>query len=383
MAYGVTNEGFFRKPYTQIQSEMQAYVRAKISKKLQLTEKTGLGNVLNSSGDQLAELWEVAEACYHGFDKDNAFDAAFVALCELTGTKRKGASKGVVATTCNFAGSQTYAPGALVAHVDGAPDNRWVNRDEIVTTGPGNYAATFVAETAGAKGTANAGTLTRIAQPVSGWNSITNASATTPGTDIESLEVLYARREQELEGQGSGTMSAIRAAVSKVPGVIQVRSIENKSTISISGVSANSYRIIVWDGISPAASNDAIAQAIQDKGPGGVSTAGSQSGIAVDADGNEVTVFFDRAAGVPVYVSTDVSGSLADVAQTIVAEGSKLGIGATVVREKLKSAVGAMPGVTDISTFTLGLTASPVGTSNLTMTLFQIPLFDVSRVVVT
>lgn len=379
MPFGVTTEGFTRKPFTQIQSEMQAYVRAKISKHLQLTEKTGLGNVLNAASDQIAEAWEAQEASYHAFDKDNALDDAFVALCELTGTKRRGATKGTASTTCTFAGGVTYPPGALIAHVDGFPDNRWVNRDTVVTTTGGSYPVLFDSETAGAKGVALTGTLIRIAQPVTGWNTVTNAVDATPGTDIESIEALYVRREQELQRGGSGPVAAIRAAVSEVAGVVQVKSVENKTDYWTT-IPPHSFRIIVWDGIAPAASNNVIAQAILDNASGGIPTIGAQSGTAIDKDGTSVTINFDRATGVLIWIVADVVGSTAGVAAAILAEATKLGVGSTVIQKKLAAAAVDLPAVSDLASFTLGLAPAPVGVANLVMAVDQIPLFDVSRI---
>jgi uncharacterized phage protein gp47/JayE len=380
---GVTPEGFTRKTFTQIQSDMQAYLRAKISKHLQLTEKTGLGNVVNSAADQLAELWEVGEFAYYAADKDNADEAAFVALCALTGTARRGAAKGVVNTTCAFDGGTIYPPGGLVAHVAGFPDNRWVNRDTVDTTaGAGSHLVVFLAETAGAKGIAAAGTLTKIAQPVSGWTSITNAIDATPGQDIESLEDLAVRRENELERSGTGPVSATAAAVSQLAGVLDVRWQENKTDYATT-LPPHSIRIIVWDGSSPAADDDEIAQAILDSSSGGVQTVGTQSGTAVDKDGTLVTVNFDRATALLIYVSIDVVGSTAGVAAAIVAAGEKLHMGDDVIREKLKGAAAVLDTVNNIATCTLGTSPSPVGTSDIPVAIDQIPLFSASRVVVT
>jgi uncharacterized phage protein gp47/JayE len=379
---GVTPEGFVKKIFTQIQSDMQHFLRAKISKNLQLTEKTGLGNVVNAAASELAELWDVAEHSYNAGDPDKALEASFVALCLLTGTRRRGLKKGVVDTTCNFGGGTVYPAGALVAHVTGFPNNRWVNRAEVDTrAGAGNYPVQFEAETAGAQGTATAGTMTKIAQPLTGWNSVTNANDATPGEDIESLDELATRRVQELQEAGSSTMAGIRTDVSKVPGVLQVVSQENKTDYATT-LPPHSIRIIVWDGIAPAADDDAIAQAIFD-GAGAVTTVGTQSGTAVDKDGTLVTVNFDRATARLIYVSIDVVGSTIGVAEAIVAVGSKLKMGQDVVREKLKGAAVVLDTVSDIASFTLGTSPSPIGTADLSMAIDEIPLFSTSRVVVT
>ncbi len=382
MTFGVTPEGFNRKTFADIQSGMQNYVRAKISKNLKLTERTGLGNVINAGATELAEVWEAVEGAYHAADKDNATDAAFVAICELTGTKQRGATKGAVLCTCNFAGLQTYAPGALIAHVQGFPDNRWVNRDEIVTTIGGDYFdVAFVAETAGSKGTCELGTLIVIAQSATGWNSITNPDRSTDGKDIETLEELGVRREQELQKGGSSTLPAIRASVSAVAGVLQVHGVENKTDYWTT-LPPHSYRIIVWDGIAPTADDNEIAQAILDASVG-IQSVGTSSGTAIDADGDPIVVNFDRAVGVPIWVSIEVEGSTAGVAAAVVKEGSKLGIGADVTREKLKGSVIILDNVSDIVACTLDTSASPVSTANIPMAIDQIALFDASRVVVT
>lgn len=381
MTFGITPNGFKRKTFADVQASMQEYLRAKVSKHLQLTEKTGLGNVLNTAADHLAELWEVAEACYHAGDPDNADEAAFVALALLTGTHRRGATKGRVLCTCNFDGGQSYPPGALIAHVTGKPTNRWVNAETVPDFAGTLTGIPFEAETAGAAGFCNAGTLTVMAQTVTGWNSITNPAEATPGTDLESLEALAVRREQELQLSDAGPLPAVRKKVSRVPGVVRVAAQENK-TDYWGFLPPHSYRIIVWDGSGEVAANDAIAQAILDSGGAGIRSYGSLSGNAIDADGNAETVQFDRAAPILVWVDVTVVGSTAGVAEAIVAEGSKWTVGDDVVLEKVKSAVAQLPGVVDVVSFKIGKAEFPTGTTNIPIGADQIALFDLSRVTV-
>jgi uncharacterized phage protein gp47/JayE len=382
MPFGVTPAGFVRKTFADLQSSIHGFLRTKISPHLQLTEKTGLGNVTNSVCDALAELWEVADGAYHAGDPANSDEAAFVATCELTGTKRRGAQKGEVLCTCNFDGGQVYAPGDLVAHVTGKPSNRWVNKFEVPDTVGTLTNIPFEAETAGAHGVANAGTLTVIAQTATGWNSITNPVEATPGRDIESIEELAVRREQELQISDAGPLPAVRGAVSRVAGVLRVKAQENK-TDYWTNLPPHSFRIIVWDGVAPAADNDEIAQAIVDSGCAGIQSVGALSGNAVDADGLPVVVNFDRATQVLIYIVTNVDGSTAGVAAALVAKGAELSVGDDVIFEKLKAAAANLSTVNDIVSFTLGTAPAPVGTANLVMSDEQIPLFDVSRVTVT
>ncbi|HET7543292.1 MAG TPA: hypothetical protein VFK05_25640 [Polyangiaceae bacterium] len=385
MSFGVTTTGFVVKTFQDIQSGIFAYWRGKISRYLKLDEKTGLGNVGNGAADQIAQVWEAIQGAYYAFDILNADDDSIVALCELTGTIRRGAKNGFWSSTCNLDASKTYAPGDLVANVAGQASNRWQNRDPITTTAAGNYAVTFISQTAGAAAVGVAGSLV-IAQPIDGWNSVTTAVNATAGEDIETIEELLIRREQELQGAGSATLAAVRAKVSKVPGVISVRAVENKKDVPdiVNGVPPKAYRLVIWDGVSPAALNDDVAAAILSAGPAGIQSVGSSSGNAVDDVGDTQTIPFDRAAQVPIYVTCTVKGGAsADIKAAIIKAGGSLTSGNSVIAEKIRAAITNAPGVTDLTAFAIGTSAGPVSAVNIPIPITSIGLFDKDRIVVT
>jgi len=386
--YGVTPDGFVLKPFEAIDAEVSAFWREKISKHLQLTEKTVLGNVGRAENEQIAALWELAQAAYQSFDVSNADEAAFVALCELTGVKRFAASKGRVATTCNFDASKSYAPGDLVAHVAGQASNRWVNKDQVTTTTAGNYSVAFEAETAGAAGVAQAGTLTVIAQSIDGWHSVTNALKSDPdGTDVETLEALELRRQQELGGSGARTLRSIVAQVSEIPGVLNVSARQNRTDVFdiATALPPHSIQVRVWDGAVPAASNNSIAQAIFDSAGDGIQTVGNLTGLAFDSVSltNE-TMNFSRAVVAQLYVNITVQGSVTvqQVKDSIVALAPTKPA-ETVVALKIKSAPLDIPGAIDVTAFTLGLSPSPTNNVNVVPTWETIIRIDPANIAVT
>lgn len=383
--YGLTPAGFVLKTFEDIEAEVTAYQRKKISKHLKLNEKTALGNINKSLCEQLAAAWEVLQAAAHASDPANADDDSFVALAELTGTKRRGATKGSVPAICTFTAGKTYAAGALVAHVAGQPSNRWVNRDAVTTGSGGALSVVFVSETAGAHAVANAGTLTVIAQPIDGWVSVTNEVDATPGQDIESIEDLAVRREQELQRAGSRTLHAIRSSVSAVPGVISVYAEQNTEDYPANGLPPHSYRIVVWDGVAGDADNDAIAQAIFDRGADGVKSAGSISGTAIDPDdGSTVIVKFDRATQKNVWVSITVFGTVTeDAVKNAILAAAPQRPGEDVIALRVRSAPLALAGVVDVTEFAIGFTSSPIASFNLTVEADAIAVFDGSRINVT
>lgn len=384
---GLTTEGFERALQDEISAEIGSDVHGNISAQLEISEATVIGNLVAIFSDHLAQAWELLEEATNGLDPENATDSRLVSIALLTGVTRRGQTKGLVTATVNLDASKTFAPGALIAHAVNEPSNRWVNRDTITSTTAGNYSAVFEAEVAGPASSAAAGTLTVIAGSVSGWNSITNAVATTPGSDVESIEDLRARREASLALAGSGTVDAIRADLLQVPGVLQVLVEENTTDATAGTLSPHSFRAVVWDGSPATASNNAIAQAIHGSRPVGIKDLGSVSGTAIKADGITTTVAFQRATAVPIFIDVSIVSAkgvtIADVRAAILAEMSGLGVGDDVKINRILASVFTVDGVDDTNFVEIGITAAPSGTANIVIGSTEIATFNSANIVVT
>jgi uncharacterized phage protein gp47/JayE len=384
---GVTDLGFERATFEDIFAETTSHQRARISEQLDVTERTVIGNVDAIASDQLAQAWEVLEEAYNAFDPDNATDDRLVALALLAGVERRGATKGLVTATVNLAAGKTFAPGTMTAHVFDEPSNRWVNRDTVTSTVGTNYPAVFESESPGSAAKAAAGTLTVIASPVTGWNSITTAADATPGEDQESIEDLRARREQSLAQAGSGTVDAIRAELLQVAGVLAGTEVyENTDDVVVDGIPAHSIRAVVWDGSPPAANNAAIAQALYNNRAAGVRAFGALTGNAVSSDGQVVPVAFDRATVVQVYVDVDIVSavgvSIADVKAAVLA-AMPTAVGGDVVYNRIAAAVFAVPGVDNFDFVEIGTAPAPSGTANISIGSAQIAVLSSGNIVVT
>ncbi len=385
----LTETGYDRPILTEIADEILSEERGTISAQLDGSESSAIGNINTIFADQLAQGFEVLEEAINNFDPDNATDSRLVAIGLLTGVLRRGAQKGLVTTTVNLDAAKTFAAGDLVAHVQDDPDNRWVNKDEVTSTTSGNYSAVFEAETAGADFFAAAGTLTVIASPVDGWNSITNAADATEGTDEEDIEDFRLRRDASTAASGSGTVDAIRADLISVTGVLQVRVNENVTDAAVGDLPAHSFQAVIWDGSTPAADDDEIAQAIYDTRPTGIVAAGTESGTAVTAQGAEVTLAFARATAKPVYIDVEVVSSvgvsIADVRAAILAEfaDGQVEIGDDVVIKRIEKAVMSLDGVDDLTFVQIGFSPGPVGTVNLSVSDTEIATFSSGDITVT
>lgn len=382
---GLTTTGFQRPLQAEIIADIVSAERGTISTSLDVSESTVIGNLNALFGDQAAQYWEVLEEAVNGLDPENATDARLVALCLLTGIVRRGPQKGLCSCTVGLNAGVTFAPGALIAYTVNDPSNRWLNHATVTSTTAGNYSAVFESEFTGPQAVAAAGTLTVLASPVTGWNTITNATDATPGTDQEDIETLRARREQSLALAGSGTVDAIRADVLQVAGVLQCLVEENTTDATVGNLTPHSFRAVVWDGSPAAASNDAIAQAIHNTRPAGIPALGSLSGTAVKSDGTTTMVAFARATEVPIYVSANITSAVgvasADVKAAIAAAMPTL-VGGDVVYHKLAGSV-FIAGVDDYASFTIGIAPASVGTISLVIISTQIATLDLTHIVLT
>lgn len=426
--YGVTAQGFLAKTVQVLLSDIEAQEIANIDPAIDTSPEMPLGQLNGIYANKLAELWELAAVAYNGYSRQNAEGPQLDNVNNLTGTKRNTASPSTTNQTCVFSLVGTYNQGALVANVNGQSSVQFANGNNISVTGTGPYTATntdtgvvlatnatlpitvpnmtFICTVNGPT-VANAGTLTVITNPVNGWQSTTNPTDATLGTNVETDTAYRIRGEQEIAAAGSGNPDAIVADVQNVPGVIQAFCIENTSNyVDSYSNSPHSFTVVIWDGASPQANDSAVAQAIWNDKPAGIQANGSiTDGIATDVIGGTHVVPFNRAnqkllyltytvtmmPGQPAINSTNVVAmktAIVAATQTRVFTSGALnpaflGLGGTVYAEAMKSALlQAGFDIANVSALQLGFSASPSGTTDLSVDLMSIALADTSRITI-
>jgi uncharacterized phage protein gp47/JayE len=387
---GVTSEGFVAKTVEEIKDEIETDELDTIDPSLNLQPEQPIGQINAIIAKKLAEVWELAQVAYGAFDRDSAEGRLLDNIGALTGTPREGVSKSLVAVTLDLDASFSKGVGEMMAHVKGQPEIKFTNRDAVTSTTAGTYTAWFESVDYGPVA-ANAGTLEEITTPITGWNSITNAADATPGS-LEETDAAYRQRQtDELTSVGSSTVDAIRADLLDVDGVEQAFVFENVTmTTDGNGVPAKAIECVIYDGDPSLADDDEIAQAIWNTKPSGGEAYGSDSGTATDSLDVDQTVYFSRATIVPIYLEFDISvdaskfpvGGSALVKEAARDRGNLLELGDDVVALVLRASALNVLGVTDVVELRLGTSASPAGTSNVSMTARQIAKFDTARIVV-
>ena len=281
-------------------------LRAAIAPNLDTSPETPTGQLVRILAERTQSVLELLRAVHAGMDPDEATGDALDALCRITGTYRRPASSGLVVLTVNLDAATLLAAGAI-AQVAGEPDNRWVTVADVTSVGAGDY--TVVAE---AEGTgevhAVAGTITVIATPSLGWNSVTNAADAVPGAPAETDTALRARRELELAIGGSTTVDAIRAELVALDGMIEARVVENDLDITVGGIPPHAVESIVWDGAIPAVADADITEAIWTSKAAGIRAWGTTVSDHEDEQGVSHEVRFTRAA--PLRLLLEVSADV-------------------------------------------------------------------------
>lgn len=389
---GITAEGFVAKTIEEIKAELETDQLTTISPSLVLASDQPIGQLNAASSKIAAEIWELLAIAYNAFDRDSAEGRLLDNVGAITGTPREAARKSLVTCTVNLGSSFTQVAGAMMCHVSGQETLKFTNRDTVTSTTSGNYSAVFESVDYGPVN-ANAGTLTVITNPVTGWNSVTNALDAVPGA-LQETDADYRQRQQdELTSVGSSTVDAIRADLLQVDNVLQAFCFENVSLVTdADGVPGKAIECVIYDGAAPIAVDTEIAQAIWDSKPAGCETYGTTTANAVDAQGNTRPVKFSRAGIVNIYLEYDISIDAAkfpvdgttQVKDAAVAKGNALNLDNDVIALVMRSAVltPVVTGVVDVVALRLGITASPAGTANLTISGRSIARFDTSRVVV-
>jgi hypothetical protein len=194
---------------------------------------------------------------------------------------------------------------------------------------------------------------------------------------------LRIRRRQELADAGQTTEAAIRAALSKLPGVVGVRIFSNRSSVAqavlplgagLGTRPPHSVEAVVLGG-----ADADVANTVWQNLPAGIASAGGTSVGVTDEEGNPQTVLFSRPVPVNLWVRVTVQVAAASYAGTPVlqqtlsdftsgertlelSDGSAIEgavpVGGVVYRSRLSAAALTVPGVIAVRRVELSTTGT-------------------------
>ena len=173
-----------------------------------------------------------------------------------------------------------------------------------------------------------------------------------------------------------------------VDGVTRAAAYENTtlatgitSPIAISGLPPKSFVILAQGGVTAE-----IAAAIYDTAPAGIESYGDTSTAVDTGEGYSTTILFERPAAVTIYVSATITGSSS--AFGLACQNAIIAYldtyPTTVLRNQILCAILDIVGrLANVTSLTLGLSPSPVGTSDITVAWNEYPTATSVSIVLT
>lgn len=232
-------------------------------------------------------------------------------------------------------------------------------------------------------------TLTVIRSGVLGWETVTNATAGTPGRSTESDAASRVRRRSLIGIQARTVPQAIIGTVSAVDGVKSMAFLENTAATgaTIQGIVMTAKSI--WCCVDGGTNND-VALAILRSRSAGVDMVGGTTVSVIDpASGQTYSVDFDRPTPVPmlVRVSVRANSSVANPTQAVqeavlaYAAGELEGEQGFVVGSDVSPfEIGAAVGRYTPALFVTLVEVAPVSTGTYQTTVFDIDINELATI---
>lgn len=389
MTYGITTTGFNTKTLSDIILETEAEFKTAFGDAINLEGNSPLGQIKGVLDERISLLWELSEAIYNSQYPDTAEGTSLDNIASINNITRLQATESQVTATIAGTANATV-PANFIAYVNGNESSEFQTLEEY-TIGSGGTVDVEMYATNTGETVAYSGTLTEIQTPTSGIDSITNALDAELGRDVETDTDFKIRRLLLLQKSGTATIEGIRnSLISNVEDVTNALVVEN-STLSTDsdGRPAKSIEVYVLGGL-----DQDIADEIFNSKPAGIATYGTTSQTVIDSQSQSHTISFSRSTEVDIYLIVNITKNTtasegdtyptdgdAQVETAILNYVNDLSIGDDVIVNKLYTPINTVAGVIGIEMF-IGTSASPTTSTNIPINVFEIAVFDSSRITI-
>lgn len=371
MSYGVTPQGFIRKPYSIILAELQAQAQSGdcFGPDVDLSDENYIGPELKLKAWALDKQWQLAEEVYYSMDIDNAEGAALNRLMKLGLTEREGAKFALVDLL--FAGDE----GSLVPVGAQAETEQnvvyEVLTDQVVGVS-GQVTVQARCMVTGTIGNVPANNITKLKTPLPGIDSVTNPSAASGGRSVETEPEARERYRSTPASSGS-SLDAILAKVGEIDDIEDFTGFENETNAEDeNGIPAGSIEII-----ATGSTNAKIAQAIFAKKPAGTGTHGNTLHTVIDSQGTSKPIYFTRPEPIDAYVKFSLlTNDDWDISQEVIVKQyavdhiNALLTGKTAYDWKISALLASTVGLEDVTVY-LGTVPENITLDKIEVTIRQ------------
>jgi len=365
--YGITSDGFNRKPREQIVDDMISKAENLFGSSLNKTDKNPLIKFIKILSYPLSVVWFALEAVYNSAYVDTAEGQSLDYVAKYIGIERQSATKAVGQATFSGDDGTTVPEGYEIE--TGGDEPIQFETTESGDISSGGVTLNTQALEAGEEGNVAAETITEIVNPISGINDVINSNTTSGGSDRETDFEFRQRYKNSVAKGGKATIDSIISELLSVDNVEAVKLRVNFTNSEDSdGLPPKSIQGIVYKGV-----DQDIGQALLDSVGGGIETYGGTSVTVEAKNGTQYTINFTRPSEITIYVDVTVtkadeypSDGDSQVEEAILDYINNLSISDNVIYTKIIEVVHSITGVEDVDV-TIGTSDDPSGTSNISI----------------
>lgn len=355
--FGVTIDGFRRKSYNEILSDLQARAKEVYGENINLSNTSFLGMWLQNEAWEIAELWELAEDIYYSPFVDTSEGSSLDGVGKYITIARKPAQKSKGIITIEGKEGTTIPKGFRISDekiekVFETIESRVISKDgmvdiPIISIHPGlnmNVGPHF---------------LTKAVNPISGIEKIYNKSITIDGANIETDREFRDRYHRSASKGGSSIREAVEAALLDMDDVIDAFVDENDTMEYLDDIPPKCLAPYVFG-----SENEKIAKTILKSKAGGIRSYGVTEVIVADSKGVEHIIGFTRPTVKDIYIRLNItkdkgySGDDVVIKAVLNCIGGEdidgtsykgLRLGENVIVSEILSSVKCLGGIYDIS----------------------------------
>lgn len=383
-SWGLTENGFVAPTYEETLDSVEDDFISKFGDDIVLTSNSNFGILARLIAWRETLMIQELQQNYYAAFICTATDTSLDRVGSNIGVSRKAAAPAFATIEVTTDGKYLIEAGETFETDDGYVFDLI---EDIVTTkqAGGSWKGTGIVQSkeTGTMNNVPANSITMESNPDDNVLAVTNPDPAGGGQDYEDDETYRSRLLEENAAEPGPTAWGIESALMELPGVRDVRPIENdKGTSDKWGNPPYSVHIYVLGG-----DDNEIAQTLVDHVAAGITLVGSNAVDVQDATGNHRTVNFDHAVDKPIYVKVQLSVNEnwngdegADDIKTAIADYiNHLIIGDTLYLTRLYPLVYSISGV-DEATITLGASQSALGSSDIVNDINQAVSCDESNI---
>lgn len=273
LAPTVSTTGITAPSYAEILASLQASFRIIYGSDSYIEPDSQDGQLLAIFARAIHDCNQATIAAYNSFSPATAQGEGLSSVVKINHIARSVPSNSQVNVTL-VGQAGTVVVGGIVASANG---DRWMLPPTVTIPFGGAVTVSATAEKPGAV-VASIGAVNKIVTPTAGWQSVSNATAASPGEPVESDAALRVRQQTSTALRSLTVLDGMVGALQSLLGVTYAFAYENDtSTVDANGIPAHSIAVVVEGGLA-----DEIADTIFKRKTPGCGTFGNTAVGVID-----------------------------------------------------------------------------------------------------